>query len=216
MSEWSDNQKKSNANWRSQLYGKIETQTSEKERTLTKEEVKRLAKLRDMQDTLRRGKNVPNRGLQAWLTDGEYAELENEWKTQQDFRKELNDKPAEIKTYEANLKKAIFNENRANGARSKGNIATAANFSSRCERQCEEALEMLEELFHRDPSLMAWFDRSVSFEVDEAPNPSPSSMPRVVTSRSLDRQADHANIMSKADVKLAVVERAIQQLRLGR
>jgi hypothetical protein len=216
MSEWSDNQKKSNADWRSKLYAKIEKQTSDNEGALTEQEAKRLAKLRDMQDELRRGKNVPNRRLQAWLTDSEYAEIESDWKTQQELRKELKNKPIEIKAYEAKLKRAIFEENRANGAHSKGKIATAAKFRNRCERQCEEALEMLEELFHRDPSLTAWFDRSVSFDAEHVPHPSPVSMPRVVTSRSLDRQAGYVNVISKTDVKLTVVERAIQQLRLGR
>ena len=201
--------------WRAKLYKKIETQTAKNERLLTKEQQRRLTKLNDITEQLRGGKNVQNRQLQRWLTESEFAELEEDWKAQRQFRIELKNKPDEIRKYEAILKKATFSDNRANAARAKGKSTAAAKFRNECERQCEQALEVLEGFLDVDPSLTAWFDRSVSFDADQVPHPSPVSMPHVVTSRSLDRQAGYANIMSKVDVKLAVVERAIQQLRLG-
>jgi len=40
---------------------------------LTAEEAKRLAKLEEIGDKLRRGENVQNRQLQTWLSEDEYA-----------------------------------------------------------------------------------------------------------------------------------------------
>lgn len=206
-------QKKPNANLRSKLHNIIKKQTSKNERALTSEEAARLAKLRKMHDELTRGKNVQNRMLQTWLTQSEYAEFESDWLQQLEFRKELKDKPAKIKEYEAQLKKAIFYENKANGAHSRGKLDTALKFRNECEGRCERALELLEEILNENPAYSVWIDRAVTFDADSIPGLSPASMPRVVTSRSLDKQAGDIRIMSKIDIKMAVVERAIANLR---
>ena len=69
MSEWYDNQKKSNSNFRKLLQERIEKENSH--RNLTAEETKRLAKLEALADKLKRGENVQNRQLQTWLSDDE-------------------------------------------------------------------------------------------------------------------------------------------------
>ena len=66
MSEWYDNQKKPNSNFRKLLQEKVDKENPR--RKLTAEEAKRLAKLEALADKLKRGENVQNRQLQTWLS----------------------------------------------------------------------------------------------------------------------------------------------------
>ena len=65
MSEWLDNQNQSSSNFRKLLQERIEK--ANPRRNLTAEETKRLAKLEEMADKLRRGENVQYGQLQTWL-----------------------------------------------------------------------------------------------------------------------------------------------------
>ena len=67
MSEWYDNQKKSNGYFRKLLQERIEKTNPRRE--LTAEETKRLNKLEAIADKLQRGENVQNRQLQTWLSE---------------------------------------------------------------------------------------------------------------------------------------------------
>ena len=73
-------------------------------RKLTSEKAKRLARLEEIADKLRRRENVQNRQLQTWLSEDEYAQIEAEWQEQLALREELKDKPNELKRYEEKLK----------------------------------------------------------------------------------------------------------------
>ena len=53
----------------------------------------RLKKLRAIAANLRRSKNVQNRKLKTWLTAEEYSEFEQQWRSQQDIRGDLAEKP---------------------------------------------------------------------------------------------------------------------------
>ena len=97
-------------------------------RELTADETKRLAKLEAIAEKLKRGENVQNRQLKTWLSDDEYAQVEEEWQGQLELREELNDKPSELKRYEEKLKQATFNYNRAEGYSSKGKHSTVKKF----------------------------------------------------------------------------------------
>ena len=66
MSEWFDNQKNSNSNFRKLLQDRIDK--SNPRHKLTAEETKRLAKLEAIADKLKRGENVQNCQLQTWLS----------------------------------------------------------------------------------------------------------------------------------------------------
>ena len=77
MSEWLDNQKQSISSIRQLLQERIEKANPRRE--LTAEEAKRLNKLEALADNLKRGENVQNRQLQIWLSDDDYAELEQTW-----------------------------------------------------------------------------------------------------------------------------------------
>ena len=210
MSEWYDNQQKSNGNLHKLLQKRIEK--TNPRRKLTSEETKRLSKLEGISDKLRRGENVQNRQLQKWLSEEEYAQLEYDWKEQLELRSELKDKPNDLKRYEEKLKQATFNYNRAEGYSSKGKYSTAKKFYNKCESLCEEALEKLQEILHYDSTLRVWFDRDISFEVGSSLSADIVSLPRLVTSRSHEKLSDDSRLTSKQSVKLAVVERAIHNI----
>ena len=210
MSEWYDNQKKSNRNFHKLLQERIEK--ANPRRKLTVEETKRLSKLESLADKLRRGENVQNRQLQTWLSEDEYEQLEYEWQDQLELRSELKDKPSDLKRYEEKLKQATFNYNRAEGYSSKGKHSTAKKFYNKCESLCEDALEILQEILHSDSTLRVWFDRDISFEVGGDLSADIVSLPRSVTSRSHEKLSDDSRLSSKQSVKLAVVERAIHNI----
>ena len=50
-----------------------------------------------MLDELRCGENVQNLQIASWLSADEYEQIAAEWDTQKHFRKELKDKPSELK-----------------------------------------------------------------------------------------------------------------------
>lgn len=74
MSEWYDSQKKPNSNFQKLLKERLDK--ANPRRTLTVEEQKRLAKLEEIVERLKRGDNVQNRQLQTWLSADEYAQIE--------------------------------------------------------------------------------------------------------------------------------------------
>ena len=177
-----------------------------------KRELTRRKKLRAIAGNLRRSKNVQNRKLKTWLTADEYSEFEHQWRSQQDIRQDLAEKPDSLGKYELLLKKAIFFSNRSLARRSKKNAATNKQLSALAERYCERAIESLQEIYEHDPSIQAWFDRPLVFGGGSAITANVESLPRLVTSRSHERISDHYALMSKRDVKLDVVLRAIERI----
>ena len=210
MSEWYDSQKQSSSNIRQLLQEQIKKTNPRRE--LTAEESKRLNKLEGIADKLKRGENVQNRQLQTWLSKDEYEQLEYEWQEQLERRSELKDKPSDLKRYEAKLREATFNYNRAEGYSSKGRRSTAKKFYNKSESLCEDALEILQEILHYDSSLRIWFDRDISFEVGGDLSADIVSLPRLVTSRSHEKLSDDSRLTSKQSVKLAAVERSIHNI----
>ena len=210
MSEWHDNQKQQNTNFRKLLKERIESKNPRRE--LTTEETKRLSKLEGIADKLRSGKNGQNRQLQTWLSAEEYEQLEYEWQEQLELREELKEKPSDLKRYEEKLKQATFYYNRAEGYSRKGKHSTAKKFYNQSESLCEDALEILQEILHYDSNLRVWFDRDISFEVGGDLSADIVLLPRLVTSRSHEKLSDDSRLTSKQSVKLAVVERAIHNI----
>ena len=210
MSEWQDMQKKPNTKLRDLLKNK--KAKTRKLSELSKTEQNRLAKLNGMLDELRRGENVQNRRLGTWLTEEEYESFERDVESQQQIREELNDKPDELKRYEDKLKKAIFNYSRAEGYSTKGKHSTAKKFYNSSESHCEDALEILQEIVDADASLHMWFDRGLDFGHGSLVDAQLGNLPRVITSRSLDRQTTDSRLMSRREVKIAAVEWAISAL----
>jgi hypothetical protein len=181
-------------------------------RKLSVEEHKRLSKLEAIAEKLRRGENVQNRQLQTWLSPDEYEQIGAEWDTQKHFRKELKDKPSELKRYEDKLKEAIMMRNRSDAYHRKGKKSAAYKLDRKCESLCEDALEILQEIVAADASLQIWFDRHLDFEHGSLIDASLGNLPRLVTSRSIEKLSDDSRLLKKIDVKLIVVERAIYSI----
>jgi len=210
MSEWLDNQKQSSSNLRKLMQERIEK--ANPCRKLSAEETKRLAKLESIADKLKRGENVQNRQLQTWLSEDEYAQIEAEWQEQLALRETLKDKPSDLKRYEEKLKEAIMMRNRSDAYHRKGNKASAYKLDSKCESLCEDALEILQEIVQYDANLQIWFDRELDFGHGSLIDASIGNLPRLVTSRSIDKKNGDSRIARKQSVKLDVVERAIHNI----
>ena len=210
MSEWYNSQKKPSGNFRKLLQERIEK--ANPRRALTAEEQKRLSKLEAIADRLKRGENVQNRQLQTWLSDDEYEQIAAEWDTQKLFREELKDKPGELKRYEDKLKEAIMMRNRSDAYHRKGKKSAAYKLDSKCESLCENALEILQEIVAADASLQIWFDRNLDFAHGSLIDASLGNLPRLVTSRSIEKLRDDSHLVKKIDVKIGVVERAIYSI----
>jgi hypothetical protein len=207
VSEWYDSQKKRNSNFRKLLQERIEK--ANPRRDLSAEETKRLAKLEALADKLKLGENVQNRQLQTWLSEDEYAQVDIEWQEQLELRNELKDKPSELKRYEDKLKEAIMMRNRSDAYHRKGKKSAAYKLDSKCESLCEDALERLQEIVAADASLQIWFDRYLDFGHGSLIDASLGNLPRLVTSRSIEKLSDDSRLVKKIDVKISVVERAI-------
>ena len=210
MSEWYDNQKKPSSNFRKLLQERIGK--ANPRRTLTAEEHRRLSKIEAIAAKLKRGENVQNRQLQTWLSEGEYSQIEAEWDTQKLFREELKDKPIELTRYQDKLKEAIMMSNRSDAYYREGKKSAAYKLDSKCESLCEDALEILEEIVAADASLQIWFDRNLDFGHGSLIDASLGNLPRLVTSRSIEKLLDDSRLVKKIDVKINVVERAIYSI----
>ena len=210
MSEWYDSQKKPSSDFRKSLQERLDKTNSR--RKLTEEETKRLAKLEVIAEKLKRGENVQNRQLQTWLSEGEYAQVDIEWQEQLELREELKDKPSELKRYEDKLKEAIMMRNRSDAYHRKGKKAAAYKLDNKSESLCEDALEILQEIVAADASLQIWFDRNLDFGHGSLIDASLGNLPRLVTSRSIEKLSDDSRLVKKIDVKISVVERAIDNI----
>ena len=118
MSGWQDMQKKPIVDFRKFLQECFD-KTSPR-RQLAKDETTKLAKLEGIAEKLKRGENVQNRQLQTWLSENQYAELEQAWQEQLELREEHKDKPDELKRYDEKLKQAIMIRNRSDAYHRKG------------------------------------------------------------------------------------------------
>ena len=210
MSEWYDSQKKPNSNFQKLLQERLEK--TNPRRTLTAEEERRLSKLEAIVSKLRRGENVQNRQLQTWLSQDEYEQVDVEWQEQLEIREELKDKPDELKRYEDKLKEAIMMRNRSDAYHRKGKKSAAYKLDSKCESLCEDALEILQEIVAADASLQIWFDRNLDFGHGSLIDASLGNLPRLVTSRSIEKLRDDSRLVKKIDVKISIVERAMHSI----
>ena len=146
------------------------------------------------------------------MMEEEYENFVSESESQKQIREELKAKPTGLKRYEDKLKQAIFNYSRAKGYSIKEKHSTAKKFYNKSESLCADALEILQELVHSDASIQQWFDRGLDFKAGGDLGLTPVAMPRVITSRSLDKQSADMRVISKREVKISTVEMAISRL----
>ena len=157
-------------------------------------------------------KTCKNCRQSTWLTEEEYESFESDWESQQQIREELQDKPSELQRYEDKLKEAIMMRNRSDAYHRKGKKSAAYKLDSKSENLCEDALEILQEIVAADASLQIWFDRNLDFAHGSLIDASLGNLPRLVTSRSIEKLSDDSRLVKKIDVKISVVERAIYSI----
>lgn len=181
----------------------------------------RKARLAELIARLQDDQDVAQRDLKNVLLDDEYKALQDAWDEQLRLREEAKTKPAAVAVYEARLKKALFEYGKAEALNLSSTKPTKSTHDGlradqrayrRAETLLEKLIEFLEEQLAADPGLQVWFDRPLAFGLDGAISPSPEAMPRVVTSRSLDRRGSGriAGTRSKREVKLEALELALQ------
>lgn len=170
----------------------------------------RVAKLRLLLSRLQSGKHVQNRELRRALGDEAYADFQSAWHNQQELRDQLKDKPDEIRDYEAKLKRAIFLENKAAGARAKGAKGTE-KLARAAETAFEQLYERLDEIIAADGTLSGWFDREVRSDASNAPDLSSIDAPRVVTAKSGGGIA--SGIRDKRSTKIAIIEHELERIK---
>lgn len=169
----------------------------------------RIAKLRHLLAMLKAGKHASNREMHKALGDSAYADFESAWCEQLELRKQLQDKPDEIRNYEAKLKRAVFLENRAKAARAKGAKGTG-KLARAAEAAFDGLYENLSEMIATDGALAGWFDRNVRWDASNFPDLSSIDAPRVVTASSGGGIAN--GIRSKRDTKIAIIERELERI----
>lgn len=171
----------------------------------------REAKLREFLAKLQAGEHVQNRDLRTWLGADVYANYEDDCEAQKEFQTELKNKPSAVQEYEQRLKRAVFAYNKGEGASVRGKHTAAKQSFAKADRLFESALEHLQEIVAADPGLCVWFDRDTSWTIDSEIALTPSAVPKVVTSRSLDNMGGglKRQLRSKRDIKIAAVERAL-------
>ena len=60
--------------------------------------------------------------------------------------------------------------------------------------------------------MQIWFDRNLDFAHGGLIDASHGNLPRLVTSRSIEKLSDDSRLVKKIDVKISVVERAIYSI----
>ena len=110
------------------------------------------------------------------------------------------------------MKEAIMMRNRSDAYHQKGKKAAAYKLNNKCECLCEDALEILQEIVAAYANLQIWFDRNLDFEHGSLIDASLGNLPRLVTSRSIEKLRDDSRLVKNLDVKIGVVERAIYSI----
>lgn len=167
------------------------------------------AKLAILLERLRSGKHVQNREMRKALGDSAYADFESAWREQLELRKQLKDKPDVIRDYEAKLKRAIFLENKAAGARAMG-VKGTEKLARAAEAAFDGLYEKLGEMTATDGTLAGWFDRDVRWDASNFPDLSSIDAPRVVTAKSGGGIA--SGIRDKRSTKIAIIEHELERI----
>ena len=143
----------------------------------------------------------------------EYEQFEQQWPGQKEICAELEAKPKALCEYEKLLKRAIFFDNRAEGYSTQGKAVLAKRFRNRADVLFERAIEHLGEVLAANPALNLWLDRTLCVEAGEHSTGIDSeSVPRVITSWIHNKSSRDIRQLSKLEVKLMVVESAINSI----
>ena len=175
---------------------------------MDKQSEKKRVKLNGLKHKLESDLHVQNHQLKRWLSDGEFKDMEDDWKSQQSLRVDLSSPPEEIIKYKKRLHKVNLLYSRAEDYSHRKRTAAAEDMHHQSEVLAEELIEFLHEFLQTDQNLQIWFDRSTD---DDDSGLTPESLPQVITSRSRYNQGGGYLVIkkSKQEVKIDAVERAI-------
>jgi len=178
---------------------------------MDKQSEKKRAKLKGLKHKLESDLHVQNHQLKRWLSDGEFKEMEDDWKFQQSLRDDLSSPPEEITEYKKRLHKVNLLYSRAENYSQQKRTATAEDMYHQSEVLAEELIEFLHEFLQTDQSLQMWFDRLPD---ENNRGLTPESLPQAITSRSRYNQGGGYLVIKKSnrEVKIDAVERAITAL----
>ena len=167
-------------------------------------------KIKGLLKKLNDGKNVSLRDLQNNLGLDAVNEFKRKWKEELESRFNVKNKPQDIKDYERMLRRADFENNKADGIRlnklnslNRNPSKSALGLRNRAEGLYEDVIERAQELISSDASNILWLDRTI--DVMKL-NPDFESVPRIITSRSLNNMKRDMKITSKEDIKRDILQ----------
>jgi len=199
------------AQLRSKLMASAQSKVIIEREHLSKDDQKRYDKLTAILERLKAGEKVYTSDLKRWLKD-DYAKIAEDWEKAKSLMAYFSDIPKDFRLYTELVKQAQFYKNRSDAYGRRGNSQTANRIYYKSERYYELALEELSGLLALDPSLNIYLDRTVLFEAGSDIGTNAIQIPRLITSRSLDRQGDRLKQVSqrKNQVKINVVETVLR------
>jgi hypothetical protein len=166
-------------------------------------------KIKTLLKKLDNGKNVSMRDLQNTLGVDAVNEFKKRWSEEKENRFDTKNKPQDIKDYEAMLRRADFENSKADGiklnklnSRNKNPYKSAVGLRNRAESIYEDVIVRAQEIVGADATNRLWFDR----EIDENLQPDFESVPRIVTSRSLNNMKKNMKVISKEDIKRDILQ----------
>jgi hypothetical protein len=184
----------------------------------------RKKRIKELMRMLEKGLEVAKRDFDI-AVGKDFAKLyKQRWAEQQELRK--IEVPGEVKEYEQILQEAVMWHGRLD-AYSGRNPKTGKliinrkqitdDMKNKTDGLFERAYEKLQEIIDADKSLITWFDRDIDFSFGSNIDISPTQMPRVITSKSLENLSQGQlktmhNWQTMAEVKLAVLSLALEEL----
>jgi len=171
---------------------------------------KRLSRIAQLISRLEANENVSRGSLSRVLTPEQMADLDEGWKAEQVYRKQP--KPLEIKKYEAMLKRGLLLYGKYEATHHKLAAYDSRRLIQSAESALENALEFAQEMVQNTNSLQEWLDR----DPRDCYGLNPSSMPRIVTSKSADNQSAVRNAPSThsmKQLKLIALHEALEELQ---
>jgi hypothetical protein len=171
---------------------------------------KRLSRIAQLISRLEANENVSRGSLSRVLTPEQMADLDEGWKAEQVYRKQP--KPLEIKKYEAMLKRGLLLYGKYEATHHKLAAYDSRRLIQSAESALENALEFAQEMVQNTNSLQEWLDR----DPRDCYGLNPSSMPRIVTSKSADNQSavrKAPSTHSMKQLKLIALHEALEELQ---
>lgn len=176
----------------------------------------RLERIKELIARLKSGVAVQARDINTVLSAKQRKAMSDAWTEQKQLRDE--EKPADILEYEKKLSEGLLLYGKAEqgsaptAQRTRKNQPTKSEeFESKAVSIFENALERLQEMIDRDPSLQIWFDRNLDFLAGSHISADPRGMPRIVTSRSIENLGSARNafgLKTKQEIKIESLEQA--------